>query len=162
MPIPREALRLQPDDRAALLSTARTLHCATVDEQGVPHVAPLWFVWRDDAIWVNSLRASRRGRDLERGSPVGICIDEGIEYGELRGLSSDGRFEPVDDDEVLEPVRAAFGAKYWHGVEVPSLRSHRWFRFVPSREASWDFRRIEQAGRDRRLEALRASDPPVS
>lgn len=162
MPIPREQLRLTDAERDLLLSDARALHCATVDDQGAPHVAPLWFVWHDGSIWVNSLRKSRRGRDLDRGSPVGICIDAGDEYAELRGISADGRFEPVEDDETLDPVRRRFQDKYWHGVEVPNLRSHRWFRFVPTREASWDFRRIAQAGTDRRLEALRAQPPSVS
>jgi len=162
MPIPREALRLRPEDRAALLGSARTAHCATVDELGVPHVVPLWFVWDGEAIWINSLKRSRRGRDLDRGSKVSVCIDDGDEYGELRGVTFGGRFGAVDDEAVLEPIRRAFGEKYWHGIEVPALRSHRWFRLSVSHEASWDFGRIGEAGSDRRLDALRAADPPVS
>lgn len=162
MPIPREALRLRPDDRNQLLAEARTLHCATVDERGVPHVVPLWFVWDGEAIWVNSLRRSRRGRDLERGSPASVCVDAGGEYGELRGLSAEGTFEPIDAPGLLEPIRTVFQEKYWHGAAVPDLRSHRWFRFVPTDEASWDFRRIAESGRDRRLEALQEHDPGVS
>lgn len=162
MPIPREALRLRPADREALLGSARTAHCATVNDVGVPHVVPLWFVWDGEAVWINSLRRSRRGRDLERGSRISLCIDDGVEYGELRGVTFEGRFVPVEDDEELEPIRRAFGDKYWHGIEVPALRSHRWFRLSVQHEASWDFSRIEEAGSDQRLEALRAVDPPVS
>jgi general stress protein 26 len=155
MPIPRDALRLRPADRAELLANARTAHCATVNAEGVPHVVPLWFIWRDDTLWVNSLRRSRRGHDLERGSPVSVCIDDGVEYGQLRGVTFTGRFEVVEDDATLEPVRRAHGDKYWHGIEVPALRSHRWLRLVVEHEASWDFNRIEEAGGDRRLEAMR-------
>lgn len=162
MPIPRDALRLRAEDRDQLLRTARTLRCATVDAEGRPHVAPLWFVWDDEALWVNSLRRSRRGRDLERGSPVSVCIDAGEEYAELRGVTIDGHFEACEQPELLEPVRRRFGEKYWHGIEVPDLRSHRWFRLIAEHEASWDFRRIGEVGRDRRLDALQAPDPPGS
>lgn len=162
MPIPREALRLRPSDRDALLHDARTAHCATVNEHGVPHVVPIWFVYDAGTIWINSLRRSRRGRDLERGSTVSVCIDTGTEYAELRGVTLQGRFERVEDDATLEPIRRIFGQKYWHGIEVPNLRSHRWYRLAVEHEASWDFRRIGEAGRDRRLEALQEHDRDVS
>lgn len=157
MPIPREKLRLRDPDRAALLNTARTAHCATVGADGVPHVVPLWFVWHDGMLYVNSLRRSQRGRHLAAGSPVSICIDAGVEYVELHGLVTTGRFEPETDPATLRTLRLHFGEKYWHGVEVPEVRSHDWFRLVADREVSWDFRRIAEAGGDPRLDALDAS-----
>jgi len=155
MPIPRERLRLQPSDRAELLATERIVHCATVGPDGRPHVAPLWFVWDGDALWVNSLRKSRRGRDLANGSPVSCCVDAGVEYGELRGITLDGVFE---EREPSASVKRAYAEKYWHGADVPDLASHRWCRLRVEREASWDFRRIGEVGRDRRLEALDGKD----
>ena len=41
-----------------------------VGDDGVPHVVPLWFVWHDGAIWLNSLRKTRRHRHLLTGRPV--------------------------------------------------------------------------------------------
>lgn len=161
MPISRDRLRIDPSSRAELLGSARTGHCATVDAQGRPHVVPLWFVCHADEIYVNSLRRSQRGAHLRQGSPVSFCIDDGTEYGELRGVVLRGSFVPVVDDPTLEAIRAAFGAKYWHGVEVPDLQSHEWFRFLTEREVSWDFRKIASAGRDRRLDALGSGDPVV-
>ena len=35
---------------------------ATVRPDGGPHVAPRWFVWLDDAIWVATRVAIRPGR----------------------------------------------------------------------------------------------------
>lgn len=158
MPIPRDRLRLRPEARSELLASTRTAHCGTVDAEGQPHVVPLWFVLFDGDLFVNSLRRSRRGANLREGSPVSLCIDAGDEYGELRGLVLNGRFEPVADGRVLNQVRTAFGAKYWRGADVPDLESHEWFRMITEREVSWDFRRIGEAGRDRRLQALEARD----
>lgn len=154
MPIPREQLRLTQAELDELLTTAHTLRAGTVSPDGWPHVAPLWFVWHEGAIWINSLRRSRRGRDLAAGSPVALCVDMGTEYAELRGAVLYGRFEPADDHPDLPAIKVEFGAKYWGGVEVPSLRSHAWLRLVPGRIASWDFHKIP-SGRDKRLEAVR-------
>ncbi|MFP5224999.1 MAG: pyridoxamine 5'-phosphate oxidase family protein [Actinomycetota bacterium] len=155
MPISRDKLRLQPQARLELLNKTRTGHCATVDQEGWPHVVPLWFVWHEDHLFVNSLKRSKRGRNLRDGSRVSFCVDAGEAYGELRGLVLKGRFEPETDETTLEAIKGLFGEKYWNGTAVPDLKSHEWFRLVIISEVSWDFRRIEEAGRDARLEALK-------
>lgn len=154
MPIPREQLRLTDDELADLLATERTMRAATVGPDGDPHVVPLWFVWHDGAIWVNNLRRSRRSRDIAAGSRAALCIDTGVQYGELRGAVLYGTFDDATEHPGVAGARAAFAEKYWGGHEVPDIRSHVWIRLGPDRIVSWDFRKIP-AGRDRRLEEAR-------
>ena len=156
MPIPREQLRLTDDELDELLANERTLRAATVSPQGLPHVVPLWFVWRDHAIWVNSLRRSRRAHDVLGGSAVALCVDTGVRYEDLRGAVLYGRFTPVGDDSVLSQVKEAFARKYWGLDAIPDLRSHEWLLLRPERVVSWDFRKIP-AGRDKRLQARKPS-----
>ena len=156
MPIPREQLRLTRDELDELLTTTHEVHVATVSPDGTPHVAPLWFVWHDGALWLNSLIKSRRTRDIRAGSPVAVCADTGTDYAELRGAVLKGRFVEANDDPALPDVKAAFSAKYWDGTSVPEVRSHVWLKLVPDAIASWDFRKIP-AGRDKRLEARKSA-----
>lgn len=153
MPIPREKLRLSPAEIDELLRSEHTARVGTSGEEGSPHVMPMWFVWDGEAVWVNSLIRSRRTRDIEHGSQAAVCVDAGTEYGELRGVVLYGRFDVADDDPRLDQIKHTFGAKYWQGIDVPSLRSHTWLRLVPERTVSWDFRKIPRAG-DKRLDAL--------
>lgn len=153
MPVPREKLRLSPAEIDELLAAERTARVATVSPDGGPHVIPMWFVWRDGELWINSLIRSRRTRDVDAGSPASVCVDAGVEYGELRGVVLYGSFEAADDAAGIDDIRAEFGRKYWHGIDVPALRSHRWMKMRPDRVVSWDFRKIPTGG-DKRLEAL--------
>ncbi|MFN2589618.1 MAG: pyridoxamine 5'-phosphate oxidase family protein [Actinomycetota bacterium] len=156
MPIPRSQLRLTDDELADLLATERTVRAGTVSPDGMPHVAPLWFVWHEGAIWINNLRRSRRTRDLRAGSPVAMCIDTGHDYFELRGVVLYGRPVGVgEDDPEIDVVRKAFGDKYFNGIDIPAVKSHQWLRMDPEKIVSWDFRKIP-AGRDGRAEASRA------
>jgi len=152
MPIPREQLRLTDEELDGLLAHERTVRAATVSPDGWPHVVPLWFVWRDGAVWINNLRRSRRSRNLETGSPVALCVDTGAEYGELRGAVLYGHFQPAADEAALPEVKSAFAEKYWAVPSIPDLKSHEWLLMRPERVASWDFRKIP-SGRDRRLSA---------
>lgn len=151
MPIDRSQLRMTPQELDEFLREERTVRVATVSPDGEPHVAPMWFVWHDGAMYVTSLKRSRRQRDVERGSRVAACVDAGEEYGELRGVVLYGEFADVDPPQE---VRKAFGEKYWGGVEVPDRRSHAWLALRPDRVASWDFSKIP-AGRDDRAERSR-------
>jgi nitroimidazol reductase NimA-like FMN-containing flavoprotein (pyridoxamine 5'-phosphate oxidase superfamily) len=156
MPIPRAQLRLSDAELNRLLDTERTLRAATVSPQGMPHVVPLWFVWHDGAIWINSLRRSKRAHDVAAGSEVALCVDTGVEYGELRGAVLYGRFRPAENEAALAQVKTMFARKYWALDAIPDLDSHEWLVLRPDNVVSWDFRKIP-AGRDRRLEARKPS-----
>ena len=153
MPIPREQLRLTPEELEEFLRTERTVRVATVGPDGEPHVAPLWYVWDDGAMYFNSLKRSRRAHDVGRGSRVAACIDGGESYGELRGAVLYGVLEEAGD---VPDIRQKFGEKYWSGIEIPVVKSHEWLVLRPDKIVSWDFKKIP-SGRDRRLEAQRES-----
>jgi len=157
VPIPREQLRLEQDELDRLLAETHEIHVATVSPNGRPHVAPLWFVWHEGALWLNSLIKSRRTRDVAAGSPVAVCADAGTEYPELRGAVLEGSFVDASADPGLAGAKAAFAAKYWSGAEMPVTKSHVWLKLVPEKIASWDFRKIPR-GRDPRLEVAKARE----
>lgn len=156
MPIPREQLRLTAQELDDLLTNERTLRAATVSPEGLPHVVPLWFVWHDGAIWINSLRRSRRAHDVRAGSAVALCVDTGVGYEELRGAVLYGHAAPANEAPDLPRVKASFAGKYWGMDEIPDLKSHEWLLVRPDTIVSWDFRKIP-SGRDKRLEARKPS-----
>jgi nitroimidazol reductase NimA-like FMN-containing flavoprotein (pyridoxamine 5'-phosphate oxidase superfamily) len=141
--VPRDQLRMTAEELDGYLGTQRTLRLATVGDDGVPHVVPLWFAWHDGSIWLNSLRKTRRHRHLLTGRPVGLVVDDGDTYGELRGVRMSGRPVAVDDED---PVRIEayrqFAQKYFAVDELPNQRSYQTIRVTPDELASWDFRKI--------------------
>lgn len=148
MPLSRSLIRLTPEELDDLLSSEKTVRVGTISPDGYPHVAPMWFVWLDGAVWLYSLTRSRRQSDLAGGSKVALCADTGDHYGELRGAVVYGTPVEAADDPRLPEARRAFGRKYWGIDDIPHQKSHVWLKVVPDRIASWDFRKIP-AGRDR-------------
>ena len=146
MPLPRSMLRLTDEELEELLTTELTLRAGTVGADGWPHVAPLWFVWFDGAVWINSLRRSKRTSDLAAGSKVALCVDTGKDYGELRGAVLYGTPHEAEDDLKLTDARRAFAKKNWNIDDIPPMKSHVWLKMVPDRIVSWDFRKIPPRG----------------
>jgi|KBSSwiStaDraftv2_1062776.scaffolds.fasta_scaffold04421_2 nitroimidazol reductase NimA-like FMN-containing flavoprotein (pyridoxamine 5'-phosphate oxidase superfamily) len=134
------------------LDQERTCRLATCSASCEPRLTPLWFVWHDGAIWLNSLVASQRWADLRRNPAAAVLVDAGTDYQELRGVEVTGTVEIVGEvprrgehvDELIEPERL-FGLKYRSTPGVVYDGLHGWLRLRPDRVLSWDFRKISAA-----------------
>lgn len=139
-------LKMTRDELDDFLESERVLRLATVDEGGWPAVVPVWFVWFDGAFWVWNLDRASRTRRLRTGQTrVGVCVDGGTEYAELRGVTARTEHTFVDDDEVPVEVRRRMGAKYFNlDGPVDPVDDHTWLRLDPVELQSWDFRKVFQ------------------
>jgi Pyridoxamine 5'-phosphate oxidase len=140
-------IAMTPAEVDAFLAGQRTCRVATLSTDG-PHVTPLWFAWDGTALWLYSVVASQRWTDLSRDPRVAVIVDDGTEFGELRGVEMRGRVTVIGDTprtgahcpELVEPERI-LGQKYSaDGVLVHDGR-HAWLRLVPDATTSWDFRK---------------------
>ncbi|MGH2696878.1 MAG: pyridoxamine 5'-phosphate oxidase family protein, partial [Actinomycetota bacterium] len=129
------------------LSEERTIRVATVGADGVPHVVPLWFVWHEGIVFLNSTRGNPTVENMLRYGRAAGVVDDGETYDSLRGVVVTGRVEVAEDDRRLPVAERAWSEKYLGGNEPPyrKWRGRVWLRLVPGRIASWDFRKIPEA-----------------
>jgi hypothetical protein len=139
---------MTPAELDAFLAEQRTCRVATNSAEG-PHATPLWFCWYDGAIWLYSITRSQRWADLQKDPRIGIVVDAGIEYFDLHGVEIIGTAEVVSEvprtgaaNDALAPVEAQFAKKYFNIDELWHDGKHAWLKIVPSKIASWDFRKI--------------------
>lgn len=139
-----QRLKMTPAELDRFLEEQRVLRLATVDAEGWPAVVSVWFVWFDGAVWVWNLdRANRTPRLASGETRVGICVDGGTEYGELRGATARADHTFVDDEDVPLEVRTRMGAKYFNlDGPVDPVDDHTWLRLDPHEVQSWDFRKV--------------------
>lgn len=140
---------MTPAEVDEFLTAERTCRVATVGADGRPHVAPLWFVWDGNALWLNSIVRSQRWTDLLRDPRIAVVVDAGEDFLELRGAELTGRIEQVGeapriaspDPDLAEPERL-FARKYTKQEEFVPDERHAWLRLRPEKIVSWDFRKL--------------------
>src|SRR3954447_13659169 len=76
-------------------------HVASAGAEGHPHVVPLWFVWREDAVYVSSRKPSRTWLNLELDPRVALSFDLGRTWAELAGITVTGRFAVLPGGQCL-------------------------------------------------------------
>ncbi|MFJ9407352.1 pyridoxamine 5'-phosphate oxidase family protein [Streptomyces sp. NPDC101393] len=133
----------------AFLAGQRTCRVATVGGDGAPHIGALWYVWDGTALWLYSITRSKRWAQLRKDPRLAVVVDDGHDYGELRGAELAGRAvfvgeaprtgEPCPE---LDQVERLFTQKYFGLEEMPHDGRHAWLRLTPDTFASWDFRKI--------------------
>ncbi|MDQ6804020.1 MAG: pyridoxamine 5'-phosphate oxidase family protein, partial [Actinomycetota bacterium] len=67
--------RLEPGEIDSLISLDVPARLATLDQDGFPHVTPLWFVWADGAFFMTSIADRPHVRRLSHDCRAGLCID---------------------------------------------------------------------------------------
>lgn len=139
-------LSFERDELERYLDLQRIVRVATVDERGAPHVVPLWFVWNDGALFLNSTLGNPTVENMLRTESAAAVVDDGETYEALRGVVLAGRVERLGDTAPPE-VERAWSEKYMGGGELSyrRWRNRTWFRLAPRRTASWDFRKIPEA-----------------
>jgi len=142
-------IAMTDDEVNEFLATERTCRVATIGPDG-PHATPLWFGWDGTHLWLYSIVKSQRWTDLMRDPRVGIVIDAGVDYLELRGVEITGSVEVIGDvprtagpASELAAIERVFADKYMGGAnEMFHDGRHAWLRVTPSKLASWDFRKL--------------------
>lgn len=136
-------------DIRRLFGTQPTIWVATRSPDGEPHVAPRWFVWREEAIYVACDRASRTWRNLESDARVALSAEIGRAWSELAGFSLEAEAEllAAEDPRMREPISA------WHekyrgllsgdGFErlTGRIEALGFLRVVPGEVRTWDHAR---------------------
>ncbi|WP_260637266.1 pyridoxamine 5'-phosphate oxidase family protein [Streptomyces angustmyceticus] len=131
------------------LAGQRTCRVATVGADGTPHIGALWFVWDGAALWLYSITRSKRWVQLRKDPRIAVVVDDGHEYGELRGAELTGRADFIGEAPRtgepcpgLDAPERLFSEKYFGISDMPHDGRHAWLRLTPESIASWDFRKI--------------------
>ena len=80
---------------------------ATIDPDGTPHQAIVWYLLTPEGVVVNSAEGRRWPRNLRRDPRLGLSIGEGYDFVAIKG-----RVQVVDDQEQAQADIAAMARRY--------------------------------------------------
>ena len=100
MEIPQEAIRFL--QRPGLFATI-----ATINPDGTPNQAVVWYVFTDNAFLVNSREGRRWPSNLRRDPRASIAVEDGYTW-----VGARGEAEIIDDQEKAQAHIAALARRY--------------------------------------------------
>ncbi len=97
---------------AFLNKGARVLQVATLDKNGAPHQAPMWFTMDDGSVVFRSFTKSQKIANLMRDPRLSVLVEAGDAYAELQGVMIQGTAKLVTDPEYVLKIYGRLAARY--------------------------------------------------
>lgn len=122
---------------------------ATINHDGYPHLAPMWYSVIDGLIHMHTYGRSQKVVNVKRDPRGSVTIEDGEAYNELRGIFMRGRFEVIDDQDLCLKIGLSSAEKY---MDVDAATAEPFVReqvrkrvaliFHPEKISSWDHRKL--------------------
>ena len=78
------------------LAEQKVMRLATVSPDGMPHVVPVWYMYKNGSIYVGTNTRTMKARNVARTGTAAFCVDEGI-HSPLYGVMGRGRAHILTD-----------------------------------------------------------------
>ena len=143
----RPDIRLTPEEQEAFLRENRKCALATIDKDGFPHVVAMNFVARDGAYYMTSYGKAQKVVNVRRNPKVGLMVETGSAYAELKGVMVRGLCEVIEGAEAVQQVFAwsaeARGETYSRPAGASSSAPKRVvLKIVPRKIVTWDHSKL--------------------
>lgn len=111
---------------------------ATIGPVGAPHIAPRWFVWLEDGLFVATRRGDTSWNNVEGDPRVSVVVDQGRDWTDLSGVRVDGAAEAIPAEHP--EIRGVMSA--WH-EKYRSLFAGEGFERLTQQVVGFGFLRVE-------------------
>ena len=140
----RRQIRLTPQEQAAFLRGNPKCALATIDKDGFPHVVAMGFYVEDGAYWMTSYAKAQKVLNIRRNPKVGLMIETGASYSELRGVMVRGRCEIIEDLETVRRVMSHRSGSPESGRRgsLDSATKRVVLKITPHKTTSWDHSKL--------------------
>jgi PPOX class probable F420-dependent enzyme len=144
----RDRIRMSDDEIESFLASARKLQIASVNPDGAPHLATMYYTLLDGDLAFWTYGKAQKTVNLRRDARITCLVEDGVAYGELRGVTVYGEAELIEDYDRVVDFGMALTARYPEvfGADAEAMRpfveqqAHKRtvVRVRSKRIASWD------------------------
>jgi nitroimidazol reductase NimA-like FMN-containing flavoprotein (pyridoxamine 5'-phosphate oxidase superfamily) len=142
----RQHIQLSPDEQAAFLRQQTKVALATLDKDGFPHVVGMSYFVKDGAFYMTSYAKAQKVVNIRRNPKVGLMVETGGAYAELRGVMVRGHCEIIEGREAVDAAFAgmaeARGDRPPERGAIESAPKRVVLKVVPHKVISWDHRKL--------------------
>jgi PPOX class probable F420-dependent enzyme len=153
LPKRRDQIRMSDREIWDFIGSRKSMQVATLGRDGAPHLTTLWFAIVDGKLVFETFTRSQKIRNLERDPRIAVLFEDGLDYGELRGVSINGRAELVGEPERVHVLARAVMRRNQPALsdaqvdQASKLMSRKRTAVVvhPETIVSWDHRKLAGA-----------------
>jgi nitroimidazol reductase NimA-like FMN-containing flavoprotein (pyridoxamine 5'-phosphate oxidase superfamily) len=141
----RRQIALDEDEQAKFLAANRKAALATLDKDGFPHLVAMSFGVRDGVYYMTSYAKAQKILNIQRNPKVGLMVEAGASYAELKGVMVRGHCELIEGEAAVRDA--------WSVIAGPSATPRRRetndsaakrvvLKITPHKTVTWDHAKL--------------------
>jgi nitroimidazol reductase NimA-like FMN-containing flavoprotein (pyridoxamine 5'-phosphate oxidase superfamily) len=143
----RRAIQFTPEEQEEFLKKNQKAALATLDQHGFPHVVAMNYFYQDGVFYMTSYGKAQKVINIRRNPKVGLMIETGRVYNELKGVMVRGNCELIEDATQVKVSFRRIGEVQGGKSGVPSeaaasMPKRVVLKIVPEKITSWDHSKL--------------------
>lgn len=104
------------------LKSQKILRLATIDSTGVPHIVPVWYMYKNNKFYVGTNTGTRKARNIRKNPKVSFCVDVGVRSPDIIGVMGTGRAKLILKKDVVGSLAKKILLRYFKNMRNESAQ----------------------------------------
>lgn len=103
------------------LKKQKILHLATINNDGTPHLVPVWYKYIDKKFYIGTNTRTNKARNISKNNKVCFCIDAGV-WSPIDGVMGTGRAKIIKDRVKVKKIAGQILLRYFKSLKEKSAK----------------------------------------
>ena len=125
------------------LASQKILRLATVDKNGIPHIVPVWYLYKNGKFYVGTNTSTKKARNISRNTKVSFCVDSGVRS-PIFGVMGIGTAKIILDKNCVSLLAKKILLRYFKSLSNASAQeilsqTDCIIEVIPKKITIWDY-----------------------
>ena len=125
------------------LKSQKILRLATIDKEGIPHIVPVWYLYKDGIFYVGTSTSTKKVENVKNNPKVSFCVDAGIRS-PIFGVMGRGVAKLVLNKKIVLYITKKILLRYFKSLNNKSAQgllaqTDCIIKIIPKKITAWKF-----------------------
>ncbi|HSF27421.1 MAG TPA: pyridoxamine 5'-phosphate oxidase family protein [Nitrosopumilaceae archaeon] len=125
------------------LKSQKILRLATIDNRGMPHIVPVWYLYKDGIFYVGTNTSTKKAKNVKKNPKVSFCVDAGIRS-PIFGVMGRGVAKLIFNKKIVSSMTKKILLRYFSSLNNNSAQellaqTDCIIKITPRKITVWEF-----------------------
>jgi len=125
------------------LKSQKILRLATIDKKGMPHIVPVWYLYKEGIFYVGTNTFTKKAKNVKKNPKVSFCVDAGIRS-PIFGVMGRGVAKLILNKKIVSSITKKILLRYFSSLNNNSAQellaqTDCIIKITPKKITVWEF-----------------------
>ncbi len=103
------------------LKKQKILHLATIDDNGTPHLVPVWYKYIGKKFYIGTNTKTSKAKNIANNNKVCFCVDAGV-WSPIDGVMGTGKARIIKEKNTVKKIASEILLRYFKTLKGKSAK----------------------------------------